>query len=1145
MNDNQTLELQLKTTGEEALKILQKLTSEITGLSTGVKDISKNVKNINGINTEINKIESSTNKASVSVGKLSKAFGSLFGVMAVKRVGLKAMEFLDDATNRAEELNLFNVIFKNIEKNGEKTFSELGKSAIRFQNRLNEAFGTNMTDTLRYQGLFQAMATNQGISENYAAIMSENMVKLTYDLASLYNRTEKSTAEALRAGVYAGQTKPLRGFGIDVTQTSLNPTLQALGITDRTVNQMSQAEKQILRYITALRQAQSAMGDFADTIESPANQLKVFKQQLEEAKVAWGNLFMGMYSDLLPYANAILMILKEIAKAIGNIFGIQQRDYNTGLASTEEIYEGIADGAGNAAKAVKELNRQALSFDQIHNLQTPSKSAGSGVGGLSGGIDQRLLDAIGGYDNLMEKVKMKATEIRDRWMEILGFKKIINPLTGEVSFKYQGLKTTIKNLWNEFNKLNPQAKTFIGLLGATTIAKIITIIKKLVTALGSSGLFRSITSLFTPLKTFSGYITHAGEETFSLTTALKRGINDWHDTASGAEKLATGLKGVAANVGGLYLFKNAMDDMNKSGTNFINVAEGMVGSFATIFGAVQAGAAIGGTWGAVIGGIISVFELLITGISSFKSDYEKELEAINTSSQNLIDKHQKIKDELSESLAVPQAHEVLLNELQNIVDENGKVKKGYEDRAQFIVTTLANAYGIEIEFINGKIKNYDKEIKKIKDLIQQKQTQIMLEKSEESYNLALETKAEAYNNFADAQEKFNIAEANFRKEQDKILDMWNKMSDSEKQSYKNYEEYYNYISNNPLYPSYKKAADEFGKAAHSLNIAEKAYDENTKAIMNYQGLLSASTEGNTEKIQYYLSELEKSYAKNKDNINWTYSEQIKDAAIYYKKIIELSGESEDKVSDKTKAEAEARYNAVTQALKNEMNYVDGVSDEVAEGWYTLSQVSTEKFMENFKDLPSDVQQQVVDKMQDKGYAISDELQKGIKKINPEINIKAKLDTSNVSSNINSIISWVKKAFGGGGLSVGGSRALGGIFNGLSWSDIPQFANGGLPSHGTIFAAGENGAEIVGNINRRTEVLNRSQIASAIYSAVASAMSQYGGGTTQVELYAHTDEGVVIDRINQKTKQTGKCPINIPVENINVPQMPVMGVATLK
>lgn len=62
------------------------------------------------------------------------------------------------------------------------------------------------------------------------------------------------------------QTKPLRSFGIDVTQTSMKPILDSLGITDRSINEMSQAEKQILRYIATLNQAKSAMGDFADTI---------------------------------------------------------------------------------------------------------------------------------------------------------------------------------------------------------------------------------------------------------------------------------------------------------------------------------------------------------------------------------------------------------------------------------------------------------------------------------------------------------------------------------------------------------------------------------------------------------------------------------------------------------------------------------------------------------------------------------------------------------------------------------------------------------------------------------------------------------------------------------------------------------------
>jgi hypothetical protein len=107
------------------------------------------------------------------------------------------------------------------------------------------------------------------------------------------------------------------------------------------------------------------------------------------------------------------------------------------------------------------------------------------------------------------------------------------------------------------------------------------------------------------------------------------------------------------------------------------------------------------------------------------------------------------------------------------------------------------------------------------------------------------------------------------------------------------------------------------------------------------------------------------------------------------------------------------------------------------------------------------------------------------------------------------------------------KANGGIFSNGSWQDIPQYSNGGAPQHGSLFWAGENGAEIVANANRRTEVLNRSQIASAIYGAVLTAMSQVSSQSSQIDVHVHTDEGTVIDRIEQRTKQTGTFPLTIP------------------
>lgn len=102
-------------------------------------------------------------------------------------------------------------------------------------------------------------------------------------------------------------------------------------------------------------------------------------------------------------------------------------------------------------------------------------------------------------------------------------------------------------------------------------------------------------------------------------------------------------------------------------------------------------------------------------------------------------------------------------------------------------------------------------------------------------------------------------------------------------------------------------------------------------------------------------------------------------------------------------------------------------------------------------------------------------------------------------NFSSVQSWLSSVFGSNGATSGGTNtepfnkhAKGGALYGGMWHDIPQFANGTLDAlkHGTIFAAGEAGPEIVGHINGRTEVLNRSQIASTVFQAITNGMKQF-------------------------------------------------------
>ena len=93
----------------------------------------------------------------------------------------------------------------------------------------------------------------------------------------------------------------------------------------------------------------------------------------------------------------------------------------------------------------------------------------------------------------------------------------------------------------------------------------------------------------------------------------------------------------------------------------------------------------------------------------------------------------------------------------------------------------------------------------------------------------------------------------------------------------------------------------------------------------------------------------------------------------------------------------------------------------------------------------------------------------------------------VQSGWSSIKNWLSGLAGTLGISVQ-FNAGGGAFYSNSWHSIPQYAGGTSNAHGSMFIAGEAGPEVVGHIGGRTEVLNKSQLAATMYSAVRSAMA---------------------------------------------------------
>ena len=74
----------------------------------------------------------------------------------------------------------------------------------------------------------------------------------------------------------------------------------------------------------------------------------------------------------------------------------------------------------------------------------------------------------------------------------------------------------------------------------------------------------------------------------------------------------------------------------------------------------------------------------------------------------------------------------------------------------------------------------------------------------------------------------------------------------------------------------------------------------------------------------------------------------------------------------------------------------------------------------------------------------------------------------------------------------GAHATGGIITAHAWKHMPKYAGGTNRAHGSMFVAGESGAELVGHINGRTEVINRFQLAGIMRDSITSGMAQFGG-----------------------------------------------------
>lgn len=348
-----------------------------TSLGNSVKNMSGK---FSGIPATLKRFDSAISK---SVGKIKSfkssilsAFGAVGGIYAVINGIKKSITIASDLT---EVQNVVDVTFGDfkdkIESLAAVSIPELGMSELTVKQIASR---------------FQAMGTAMGIARGEMADMSVDLTRLAGDMSSFYNVAQEDVAQSLQS-VFTGETKPLRKYGLDLTQATLKEWALKNGI-DADMKSMSQMEKTMLRYQYVMANTTAAQGDFIRTADTWANQVRILKEQLKQLAGVLGTAFINALKPLVSALNSalssIISFAQTVVNALGKIFGWKIKISNSGIASD---FDGAASGAddiagstGKAAKNVDKMKAGLRAFDELKTIDTSGKDSGSGGGAGSG-----------------------------------------------------------------------------------------------------------------------------------------------------------------------------------------------------------------------------------------------------------------------------------------------------------------------------------------------------------------------------------------------------------------------------------------------------------------------------------------------------------------------------------------------------------------------------------------------------------------------------------------------------------------------------------------------------------------------------------------------------------------------------------------
>lgn len=420
------------------MRIIEQLVYKITGDSTS---FDKSINNTSNNVTKFSKI------ATVALTALS--VGAIVGV--TKRVVEMGAEFVKVASSAQETSNKFKVTFSGIKAEADSVAKNLSDN-FGLSSQKSEELLSNTGDLL----------TGFGFTQKGALDLAKQTNELAVDLASFTNFSGGAEgASAILTKALLGERDSMKSLGIAITEADINQLAEDKGI----VGEIDRQTKAQLTLELAVKQSKNAIGDFARSEDSFANQTRILSSNIDDLKTSLGNRLLPVVTNVVTGLTNVVETIddnldsnKKLQTATNDITRIST-DYNTilkklnGTLSEQETLELKLSNIRNEASLKKAFEDFSEGYQDIEKL----KKAFTGVGGS-------ITLAQENVDSFTKQLKAWAQDNQIEFEPSISFKDLYAKMDEAVPSNHlksllQGYVENYQNLTNATTEYNAVVKS--------------------------------------------------------------------------------------------------------------------------------------------------------------------------------------------------------------------------------------------------------------------------------------------------------------------------------------------------------------------------------------------------------------------------------------------------------------------------------------------------------------------------------------------------------------------------------------------------------------------------------------------------------------------------------------------------------------